>query len=127
AQAIRENLPTATPPLADDALVAASIQPDAPYLQALDFVFEDFKPEEVAPTWRLDIVPARDPEGAPLGYSAVCVVDFADLAEAVSPETPQRAQWLEVVQFQTEDRANQFRDDFMSLVGSDELGNITGP
>ena len=127
AKAIRENLPTATPPLADDALISASIQPDAPYLQAEDFVFEDFKPEEVAPTWRLDIVPAHDPDGAPLGYSAVCVVDFADLAEAVSPDAPQRAQWLEVAQFQTEDRANRFRDDFMSLAGMEELSHIPGP
>jgi hypothetical protein len=69
---IRESLPT-DPPLADDALVAASIQPDAPYLQAQDFVFEDFEPKDIAPTWRLDIVPAHDPDGAPLGYSAVCV------------------------------------------------------
>ena len=124
---ILDNLPTATPPLADDALVAASMQPDSPYLQAQDFVFKPFEPEDVTPTWRLDIVPACDPEGAPLGYSAVCVVDFADLAEAVSPDAPQRAQWLEVAQFQTEDRAQQFRNDFMSLVGNDELGNITGP
>jgi len=124
---IHDNLPTATPHLADDALISACVQPDAPYLQAQDFVFEDFKPEDIAPTWRLDIVPACDPDGAPLGYSAVCVVDFADLAEAVSPEAPQRAQWLEVAQFQTEDRAQQFHKDFMSLVGNDELGNITGP
>jgi hypothetical protein len=41
-----------------------------------------------------------------------------------SPDTPERAQWLEVAQFQTEDRAQQFREDFMSLVGTDELGNI---
>jgi len=72
-------------------------------------------------------VPACDPDGALLGYSAVCVVDFADLAEAVSPDAPQRAQWLEVAQFQTEQRAQQFHEDFMSLVGNDELGNITGP
>ncbi len=124
---ILDNLPTATPPLADDALVAASTQPDSPYLQAQDFVFKPFEPQDIAPTWRLDIVPAHDPEGAPLGYSAVCVVDFADLAEAVSPDAPQRAQWLEVAQFQTEDRAQQFREDFMSLVGSDELDAITGP
>jgi len=127
AKAIRENLPTATPPLADDTLISACIQPDAPYLQARDFVFEDFKPQDIAPTWRLNIVPAHDPDGAPLGYSAVCVVDFADLAEAVSPNAPQRAQWLEVAQFQTEDRANQFRDDFMSLAGMEELSHIPGP
>ncbi len=124
---IHESLPTATPPLADDTLVAISIKPDTPYLQAQDFVFEDFEPKDIAPTWRLDIVPARDPEGEPLGYSAVCVVDFADLAEAVSPDAPQRAQWLEVAQFQTEDRANQFRDDFMSLAGMEELSHIPGP
>lgn len=124
---IHDNLPTATPHLADDALISASIQPDAPYLQAEDFVFEDFKPQEVAPTWRLDIVPAHDPDGEQLGYSAVCVVDFTDLAEAVSPDEPQRAQWLEVAQFQTEQRAQQFHEDFISLVGADELGNITGP
>jgi hypothetical protein len=35
--------------------------------------------------------------------------------------------WLEVAQFQTEDRANQFKDDFMSLVESDELDHVTGP
>ncbi|NLF78096.1 MAG: hypothetical protein GX573_20580 [Chloroflexi bacterium] len=124
---ILDNLPTATPPLADDALVAASMQPDSPYLQAQDFVFKPFEPEDVTPTWRLDIVPACDPEGAPLGYSAVCVVDFADLAEAVSLDAPQRAQWLEVAQFQTEERANQFREDFMSLSGMEEMSHITGP
>ena len=127
AETIRESLPTATPPLADDALVAASIQPDAPYLQAQDFVFEDFKPEDVAPTWRLDIVPARDPDGALLGYSAVCVVDFGDLGEKLSPDTLQQAQWLEVAQFQAEDRAQQFREDFMSLVGTDKRRNSIGP
>ncbi|NLF77530.1 MAG: hypothetical protein GX573_17695, partial [Chloroflexi bacterium] len=124
---IHDNLPTATPHLADDALISASIQPDAPYLQALDFVFESFEPQEVAPTWRLDVVPAFDPDGAQLGYSAVCVVDFADLAEAVSPDAPQRAQWLEVAQFQTEERAQQFHEDFMSLSGMEELSHITGP
>ena len=108
-------------------LISASIQPDAPYLQAQDFVFEYFKPEEVAPTWQLAIVPAHDPDGDPLGYSAVCVVDFTDLAEVVSPDAPQRAQWLEVAQFQTEERANQFRDDFMSLSGMEELSHIPGP
>jgi len=124
---IHDRLPTAAPGFADDALVAASVQPDTPYLQAQDIDFEDVEPTDNIPNWRLDIVPARDPDGAPLGYSAVCVVDFDDLAEAVSPEAPQRAQWLEVAQFQTEERANQFREDFMSLVGHDELGNITGP
>jgi len=124
---ILDNLPTATPPLADDALVAASMQPDAPYLQAQDFVFKPFEPEDVTPTWRLDIVPACDPEGASLGYSAVCVVDFADLAEAVSPDAPQRAQWLEVAQFQTEQRAQQFREDFMSLANADEASRLSGP
>jgi hypothetical protein len=126
-EAIREHLPTATPHFASDALIAASIQPNAPYLQAEDFASEDFKPQDIAPTWRLDIVPARDPDGAPLGYSAVCVVDFVDLAETLSPDTPERAQWLEVAQFQTEDRAKQFRGDFMSLAESDESGHITGP
>lgn len=119
---IRESLPTATPGFANDTLVAASAQPDAPYLQP-----NDFKAQLIAPTWRLDIVPARDPDGAPLGYSAVCVVDFSDLAETLSPATPERAQWLEVAQFQTEDRAQKFKDDFLSLAGSDELGHITGP
>jgi hypothetical protein len=61
-------------------------QPYAPYRLP-----EDFKPLGIAPTWRLDIVPARDPEGTQLGYSAVCVVDFGDLAETLSPEAPQRA------------------------------------
>jgi len=124
---IHDNLPTATPHLADDALISASIQPDAPYLQAQDFVFEDFAPEDIAPTWRLDIVPARDPDGEQLGYSAVCVVDFTDLAEAITPDAPQRAQWLEVAQFQTEQRAQQFHEDFMSLSGMEELSHITGP
>jgi hypothetical protein len=119
---IRDRLPTAAPGFANSSLVAASLQPDAPYLQA-----EDFKPLDIAPTWRLDIVPARDPEGAQLGYSAVCVVDFGDLAETLSPEAPQRAQWLEVAQFQTEERAKQFKDDFMSLTGSEELDHVTGP
>ncbi len=118
---ICDNLPTATTPLADDALIAASAQPDAPYRQP-----EDFKAPLSAPTWRLDIVPARDPDGEQLGYSAVCVVDFSDLAETLSPDAPERAQWLEVAQFQTEDRARQFRDDFMSLAESDESANITG-
>lgn len=51
---------------------------------------EDFAPEVIAlttelpPTWRLDIVPARDPEGAALGYSAVCV--GAGSGCRVSPE-----------------------------------------
>jgi hypothetical protein len=40
---------------------------------------------------------------------------------------PEPAQWLEVAQFQTENRARQFREDFMSLVRTDELGIITGP
>ncbi len=122
AEAIRASLPTATPQVADDVIVAASVQPDAPYQQR-----EDFKPPFSAPTWWLDIVPARDPDGAPLGYSAVCVVDFSDLAETLSPDAPERAQWLEVAQFQTEDRARQFRDDFMSLAESDESGHVTGP
>jgi hypothetical protein len=54
-------------------------------------------------------------------------VDFGDLAETLSPEAPQRAQWLEVAQFQTEERAKQFKDDFMSLTGSEELDHVTGP
>ena len=83
--------------------------------------------QAVAPTWELAIVPAHDPDGEQLGYSAVCVVDFADLAEEIAPDAPERAQWLEVAQFQTKDLANQFRDEFMSLVGNDELGNVTGP
>lgn len=62
-----------------------------------------------------------------MGYSAACVVDFGDLAETLSPEVLQRAQWLEVAQFQTEERAQQFKDDFMSLVGSEELDHIIGP
>jgi hypothetical protein len=119
---IRGGLPSATPGFASGDLVAASAQPDAPYLQP-----EDFKAQLISPTWRLDIVPARDPDGASLGYSAVCVVDFSALAEAALPETPERAQWLEVAQFRTEDRAQQFQQDFMSLAGSDELGHITGP
>jgi len=119
---IYESLPGATPTFASDALVEASLQPYAPYRLP-----EDFKPLGIAPTWRLDIVPARDPEGTQLGYSAVCVVDFGDLAETLSPEAPQRAQWLEVAQFQTEDRARQFKDDFMSLAGMEELSHITGP
>jgi hypothetical protein len=43
------------------------------------------------------------------------------------PDTPERARWLEVAQFQTEDRAQQFREDFMSLVEADEPDGITGP
>jgi len=124
---IHDSLPTATPGFADNALVTASMQPDAPYLQAEEFGIEDFVPKDVAPTWSLDIVPARDPEGAQLGYSAVCVVDFGDLAEKLSPDEPQHAQWLEVAQFQTEERARKFQDDFMSLVEADELGSVTGP
>jgi hypothetical protein len=121
-EAIRAGLPTATPRLADDVIVATSIQPDAPYLQP-----GESKTPFSTPTWRLDVVPARDSDGAPLGYSAVCVVDFSDLAETLSPDTPERGQWLEVAQFQTEDRARQFRDDFLSLVESDQSGHVTGP
>ena len=62
-----------------------------------------------------------------MGYSAVCVVDFSDLADAISPDVPHYAQWLEVAQFQTEERAQQFREDFMSLSGMEELSHITGP
>jgi hypothetical protein len=119
---IYESLPGATPTFASDTLVEASLQPYAPYRLP-----EDFKLLDITPTWRLDIVPARDPEGAQLGYSAVCVVDFGNLAETLSPEAPQRAQWLEVAQFQTEERANQFREDFMSVAGMDELSDLTGP
>ena len=72
-------------------------------------------------------MPTRNPDGVRLGYSAVCVVDFADLAEAVSPDAPQRAQWLEVAQFQTEQRAQQFHEDFMSVSGMEEMSHITGP
>jgi hypothetical protein len=116
------TLPTATPRFADETLVAGSEQPAVPYRTP-----EDFRQPLIAPTWRLDIVPARDPEGAQLGYSAVCVVDFGDLAGAMSPETPEHAQWLEVAQFQTEERATKFRDDFMSLVGADKRSNAAGP
>lgn len=123
----RSALPTATPRFANDALIAASQQPEAPYLLAEAPEVAVLAPQDSVPAWRLDIVPARDPDGAPLGYSAVCVVDFGELAETLSPDAPQRAQWLEVAQFQTEDRAQQFRADFMSLVGSDELSGITGP
>jgi hypothetical protein len=52
---------------------------------------------------------------------------LVDLAETLSPEAPQRAQWLEVAQFQTEDRAQKFRGDFMWLAGSEELDHVTGP
>jgi hypothetical protein len=116
------TLPTATPRFADESLVAGSEQPALPYRTP-----EDFRQLSVAPTWRLDIVPARDPEGAPLGYSAVCVVDFSDLAETLSPEAPERGQWLEVAQFATEERATKFRDDFMSVAGMEELSDLTGP
>jgi hypothetical protein len=119
---LRRNLPSTTPSFASEALVASSQQPDAPF-----HLPSDFKVQEVAPIWRLDIVPAHDPDGARLGYSAVCVVDFGDLAEAIAPDSTERAMWLEVAQFQTEDRAKQFQDDFMSLAGSEELYHITGP
>jgi len=122
------TLPTATPRFAGEELVAGSEQPPLPYRTPEDFAPEVIAlPSDLAPTWRLDIVPARDPEGAPLGYSAVCVMDFSDLAEALSPDSPERAQWLEVAQFQTEERAQRFREDFMAVAGSDELGHITGP
>jgi hypothetical protein len=42
-------------------------------------------------------------------------------------DTTERAQWLKVAQFQTEDWAQQFREDFMLLVRTDELSIITGP
>jgi len=116
------TLPTTTPRFADERLVAGSIQPDAPYHQPADF-----QPRDVTPAWRLDIVPTRDPEGAPLGYSAVCVVEFGDLAEALSPEAREHGQWLEVAQFATEERAQQFREDFMSVAGMEELSDLTGP
>jgi len=122
------TLPTAVPRFADERLVAGSEQPALPYRTP-----EDFAPEvvalriDLAPTWRLDIVPARDPEGAPLGYSAVCVMDFSDLAARLSPEAPECGQWLEVAQFQTEERAQQFREDFMSLANADEASRLSGP
>mgnify|MGYP005845363137 CR=1 FL=1 len=120
--------PTATPRFAGEDLVAGSEQPPLPYRTPDDFAPEVISlPTDLAPTWRLDIVPARDPDGALLGYSAVCVVDFSDLAETLSPEASQRAQWLEVAQFQAEDRAQQFREDFMSLVGADKRSNAIGP
>ncbi len=55
--AIRAGLPAETPGLADEALIAASEQPDAPYLQPEDFAYEDFALVDAAPNWRLDIVP----------------------------------------------------------------------
>jgi len=122
------TLPTAVPRFADERLVAGSEQPALPYRTPGDFAPEVVAlPSDLAPTWRLDIVPARDPEGAQLGYSAVCVVDFSDLAETLSPESPERGQWLEVAQFATEERANQFREDFMSVAGMEELSDLTGP
>lgn len=35
------------------------------------------------------------------------------------------AQWLEVAHFQSKDRTVQFREDFMLLVGNDNLGTVT--
>jgi hypothetical protein len=119
---ILKGLPSATPDFATDTLVAASEQPEAPYQPA-----DDLQPQEVSPSWHLDIVPARDTNGHPLGYSAVCVVEYGDLAEVVAPDSTDCGMWLEVAQFQTEDRAKQFKDDFMSLVESDELDHVTGP
>ena len=119
------TLPTATPIFASDTLVAASAQPPLPYRTPEDFVPKVVAlPTDLAPTWRLDIVPARDPEGTSLGYSAVCVVEFGDLAETLSPDSPERGQWLEVAQFATEERAQQFREDFMSVADREHL---TGP
>jgi len=122
------TLPTATPRFAGEELVASSEQPALPYRMPGDFAPEVIAlPTALAPTWRLDIVPARDPEGTSLGYSAVCVVDFGDLAETLSPDSPERGQWLEVAQFQTEERANQFREDFLSLANADESTHLSGP
>ncbi len=122
------TLPTAVPRFADERLVAGSEQPALPYRTPEDFAPEVVAlPTALAPTWRLDIVPARDPEGAPLGYSAVCVVDFSDLAGTLSPDSSERGQWLEVAQFTTEERANQFREDFMSLANADESTHLSGP
>jgi len=119
------TLPTATPRFADERLVAGSEQPPLPYRTPEDFAPEVVAPPtDPAPSWRLDIVPARDPDGAALGYSAVCVVDFSDLAESLSPEAPERGQWLEVAQFATEERANRFREDFLAVVSREHL---TGP
>jgi hypothetical protein len=36
-------------------------------------------------------------------------------------------QWLEVAQFQTEERAQQFREDFMSVAGMEEMSHLSGP
>jgi hypothetical protein len=119
---ILKSLPSATPGFASNTLAAASDQPEAPY-----HLPEELQPQAFSPFWHLDIVPAHDTEGQSLGYSAVCVVDYGDLAEVVAPDSTECAMWLEVAQFQTEDRANQFKDDFMSLVKSDELDHITGP
>jgi len=88
--------------LADERLFAASIQ-----LRHL-FQAEDFNPQDIALTWRLNIVPARDPEGPPLGYSAVAVMDFSDLVERLSPERRSAASGSKWRSFQTEERANQF-------------------
>jgi len=119
------TLPTATPRFAGEELVASSEQPALPYRMPGDFAPEVIAlPTALAPTWRLDIVPARDPEGTSLGYSAVCVVEFGDLAETLSPDSPERGQWLEVAQFATEERAQQFREDFMSVADREHL---TGP
>jgi hypothetical protein len=122
AEAIHDNLPTTTPGFANDALVAMSQQSAVPYLLP-----DNFKHQVIDPDWRLEIVPARDPDGTQLGYAAVCVVDFSDLADTLSPDEPQCGQWLEIAQFQTEERAQQFRGDFMSLVELDDLGHIAGP
>jgi hypothetical protein len=122
------TLPTATPRFAGEKLVAGSEQPAMPYRTPEDVAPEVIAlPTDLAPTWRLDIVPARDPEGAALGYSAVCVVDFSDLAETLAPEAPERGQWLEVAHFATEERADQFREDFMSVAGMEEMSHLSGP
>jgi hypothetical protein len=44
-----------------------------------------------------------------------------------SPEAPERGQWLEVAQFQTEERAQQFREDLMSVAGMEEMSHLSGP
>jgi hypothetical protein len=72
--------------------------------------------------WPLLNIPRCSPR------SIRCTSSTRKSCNSIRPlDTPERAQWLELAQFPTEDRAKQFREDFMSLVGTDEIGHITGP
>jgi hypothetical protein len=119
---ILDHLPTGVPQLAGDELIAASVQPDGPYLQAADFDFEAMFQEVRSPlaVWQLEVVPAQNPDGDLLGYSAVFVNHPAS-------NGPLQSQWLEIGQFETEERAQALKDDFQAVVWTEPFENRIGP